>query len=61
MKAPKLTTLSWSFWIGAILSVLAAFYLTMVGEKLYSTGLFILGYAIFPTLAILFSETRTEP
>ncbi len=49
---------NWILWGLAVVSILAGFYLTAVGEKIISTVLFILGYAVFPVAAILI---RREP
>ncbi len=48
-----MSLINWTLWGLAVLSVLAGFYLTSVGEKVFSTVLFILGYAVFPVAAIL--------
>ncbi|NPA79505.1 MAG: hypothetical protein GXO29_00435 [Thermotogae bacterium] len=53
MVAPKMERINWILWGLAILSVLVAFYLTSIGEKIISTILFVFGYAVFPTAAIL--------
>ena len=53
MKAPKMKTINWILWGLAAISILAAFYLTTVGEKVISTVLFVLGYAVLPVAAIL--------
>ncbi len=36
-----------------MVSVAVAFYLTAVGEKVVSTVLFVVGYAVLPVLAIM--------
>ncbi len=53
MKAPQMGVLNWSAWGMAVLCVAAAFYLTLTGEKILSTVLFLLGYVVFPVFGIL--------
>jgi len=53
MVAPKMRDLNWMLWGAALISVAVAFYLTTVGEKVVSTVLFVVGYAVLPVLAIM--------
>lgn len=60
MVAPKMKKINWILWGVSVLSVLAGFYLTSVGEKVLSTVLFVFGYAVFPVAAILIRKDPFE-
>ncbi|MCC6011593.1 hypothetical protein LM594_01230 [Candidatus Caldipriscus sp.] len=55
-RLPKYGTINWIFWGLSTLCILGGFYLTLQGEKVLSTVLFILGYLVFPIPAILITK-----
>ena len=55
---PDYGLINWVLWALAVVCIAGGFYLTLNGEKIISTILFIFGYVVFPIPAILITKRK---